>query len=230
MIMVTMAIVAICCAPPMKADTIFSNLASGQVPGTVCCGVGGFGINAGALAVQFVPQSTFVFTDTELPLAFNSGTTNEARVFLMTDSAGKPGTVLEDFTIAGLPSTTLGTIFTFTSTAQPVLDGGTAYWLAVTPADSTSSVSWRRSSTGADVVTASNTMINLTDTSLAGPWQSFPSGGLGQNRPAFQIDGTPIATTPEPSSLLLLGSGLLGLAGTTWRKKLTVMLKSSARR
>jgi len=30
----------------------------------------------------------------------------------------------------------------------------------------------------------------------------------------------PVAATPEPSSLLLLGTGLLALAGMTWRKKL----------
>ena len=45
----------------------------------------------------------------------------------------------------------------------------------------------------------------------------------GQNTLPFSVtvqDPQPSAAAPEPSSLFLLGSGLLGLAGMTWRKKL----------
>jgi|HubBroStandDraft_6_1064221.scaffolds.fasta_scaffold117487_1 hypothetical protein len=35
---------------------------------------------------------------------------------------------------------------------------------------------------------------------------------------AFAIDGTPVSVTPEPGTLIMLGTGILGLAGTLRRK------------
>jgi len=46
----------------------------------------------------------------------------------------------------------------------------------------------------------------------------------GQNTLTFPVtvqDPQPTAAAPEPSSLLLLGTGLLGLAALSWRKKLS---------
>lgn len=35
---------------------------------------------------------------------------------------------------------------------------------------------------------------------------------------AFALDGTPVSTTPEPGTLVMIGTGILGLAGTLRRK------------
>jgi hypothetical protein len=40
----------------------------------------------------------------------------------------------------------------------------------------------------------------------------------GGGMPAFELDGEPVSSTPEPSTLLMLGSGVLGLAGIVRRK------------
>jgi hypothetical protein len=49
----------------------------------------------------------------------------------------------------------------------------------------------------------------------------FISGVTGDGgMPVFQLNGSPVSSTPEPSTLLMLGSGVLGVAGVL-RRRLT---------
>lgn len=208
------SLLLVCLAPAAKADTIFSNVTGGSLQAN-----GGFGIGAGipgdelGLAAQFVPSSNFLFTSATLALDSNVGTPT-ADVSLMSNASGAPGAVLESFTVTGL-STTTGMFFTVNSILDPQLLGGTPYWLAVTAADASSNVSWRRDST-TDINSASN--LANTTTGLTGPWNIISAGAVP--RPVFQINGTPTAV-PEPSTLLLLASGLGGLVfiGRSTRKR-----------
>jgi hypothetical protein len=52
-------------------------------------------------------------------------------------------------------------------------------------------------------------------------WQCFfgACGPVGADM-AFAIDGTAVNSTPEPGTLIMLGTGVLGLAGTLRRKLL----------
>jgi hypothetical protein len=63
---------------------------------------------------------------------------------------------------------------------------------------------------------------NLDDTNLAAGYyaiDTYAGEGSTTGDPNYQIDLTPGATvTPEPSSLLLFGTGLLGLAFVAFRK------------
>ena len=52
-------------------------------------------------------------------------------------------------------------------------------------------------------------------------------GNPGSNSMTFEIDGTTTSVTPEPSSFLLLGSGVLGLAGLV-KRKLRVQVPQNA--
>jgi hypothetical protein len=48
----------------------------------------------------------------------------------------------------------------------------------------------------------------------------FITGGSGDGGgiPAFELDGEPVSSTPEPGTLLMLGFSVLGLAGVARRK------------
>jgi hypothetical protein len=169
-------------AAQAQAVSIFSNLG----PGGTFLPFNGFGISGQGLAAQFIPSSSFLFFDAEIALSVNSGTPT-AEVFLKTDAGGVPGTVLESFTVTGLNPTPAGILFKVTSQLQPLLVGGTPYWLEVTPADAISSVSWRKNSTG-----VLNSASNLASNSGTAVW-SFLTPGIDP-MPAFQIDGKAVQT------------------------------------
>jgi hypothetical protein len=217
-------------ATDARANIVYTNLAAGQVPGTACCGQGGFGIvgsvsvfvgGEAAQAAEFVPQSDFLFTDAILPLSSDGGTP-AADVYLMTAGAdGLPGTIIEQFSVNGLRLTSTPDpidMFQFTSALKPLLHAETRYWLVVTAADAVSAVSWRRDSTG-DQASASDLASNITNSSLAGPWQ-FGTLAANKDRPAFQIDGTPFTGCPTTVNLSVGNPPLFDL-GTSMNATLT---------
>lgn len=128
------------------------------------------------------------------------------------DAAGQPGALLSSFTIAGNGSETFlqndslgdpnysyssGLLSGFTAT------GGTTYWLSVLPTvPFPPQWGWGTSSTGDGVA-----------------WQVY--FGIGSQIPsdlALSLYQTQQTTIPEPGSLMLLGSGIIGIAGVLRRK------------
>jgi hypothetical protein len=122
-------------------------------------------------------------------------------IFLLSSSAGgSPDGVIESFseTVVAPVSPTL---FTIASAFHPTLVEGDQYWIAMTAG-------------------------SVISPSIAGGWNLNVIGdtgplGLGTNltslttgfgtRPAFEVDGTPVAVVPEPSSVSLIVAGMLGL-------------------
>ncbi len=164
----------------------------------------------------FTPINDYTLSTIYVALSDAAGSTNTDPLIvnLTTDAGDQPGTVLESFTIA--PGT-LGTLgannapIALTSLLNPALTAGTQYWVTVSDALGIDAFIWNQNNSGDSADQAQSSDGGAT-------WLS-PSG----NTPgAFEVDGTLVATvgaiTPEPGSLVLLGSGALAFFGSRWRR------------
>lgn len=78
------------------------------------------------------------------------------------------------------------------------LTDGTQYWLVMTPYDANSALLW---------IGGGSVFVPFTASLDDGASWDIPFQYFAQ----FQIDGTPIAATPEPVTLPLISVGVLGL-------------------
>jgi hypothetical protein len=127
--------------------------------------------------------------DTELPDAYK----------LLPGTAGSSDT----YTLIGPPSGPIGDSFTVTSPIDLNL-------ITFTVTTSTGPC------TGGNLACGAGTISDGSDPLETAMWTSSSTGPNGTV--SFTFDAITPAATPEPSSLLLLGTGLLGLAFVAFRK------------
>jgi hypothetical protein len=164
----------------------------------------------GAFAFPFVSSETALLSKVEVAVLFPWFTepwwpgSGSMQVNLFASENGVPGTLLESFTSPGPHLTELAA---FDSVLQPQLLAGALYFLETRAVGFANGVWFLRSG---DTFPNQPSYARRGD----GPW--LLGGTRIYDTAAFRISGESSAVTPEPATIVLLGTGM-ALVG--WRRR-----------
>jgi hypothetical protein len=166
-----------------------------------------------AVGETFTASSSGTLSQITLALQYVAGT-NAATVSLTSDAGGQPGSVLESWSVSGLPPEdgNFHTPVTVTDATSQALVAGTSYWVVVTTT-ADASLSWMFSNTGG----GGNPVQANHATSFDGgsTWSTATD-----SQAAFSVSTADVVVAaPEPSAIVLLGIGLSGFAVKGLRRR-----------
>jgi len=188
------------------STVLYSTLGpNGQYDGSEGWDVDGANFHNQVMAMPFTPNATSGIADVVMAMSNFAGTNSPVSVFLESDNGGAPGSILAGLTQVGNIVAFPGGLVPYTCSSCPTVDAGTRYWLVAQETDPNSQQDWMWAWNDVQGPFYYNETGSAT-----GPWSAdtFIMSG-------FRVDGS---TTPEPGTLVMLGSGVLGLAGVLRRK------------
>lgn len=163
--------------------------------------------------VPFSPGTTAQLSTIKTPLGVFSGP-NQIQAFLMSDSGGAPGSIIESFLLSGLPgSPSPFSLFTINSSLDPLLLAGTRYWFIATGGPNTFAAWTLNSNQGVNYLEAFQSVMG----GVTGPWTTSTNNNI---EGALQVFGNPV---PEPAPGALACSGLLALMALRKRHRITLL-------